>query len=537
MNILIIDALGSERGSRRFTRDVIIDFTIKIAGVLKNFSINSKIVLAEQFLQAKKLPMDADHLFISAMTMDFPAVKRILKKWSKLVSSRDSETVKILGGPITAAGTRILLNLDIDLGIIGEAEVTLTELIKHKIFSDGCTNNTLGNISGIIFKSNQEIIENIQRPFLSKKQLNSFQPSTEHIQDYPGYRAARIYIECVRGCSNFLRTKLKLPNGRMCNDCGTCTASDLAKRFKCPLNIPPGCGYCSVPMLYGPSRSRTIDNIISEIKELIELGALRLILGASDFLDFQRDELVAPQPLTDPIKPSPNYPQLEELLSRINDIITGTDIFVFIENIKASLFTEQAAKLIATYLPNTTFSIGCETGSKTHSKLLGRSSSPNEVFNAVRLAKKYNLRVHTYFIHGLPGQTLQTAIETKRFMQKLANEGIEKVTVYKFKPIPMSAFENIPPPPKALSDKASKMIVDTAIRINHEKKQEYLGSIERVIISEFAKKDKSKVIGYSLRGGPTILIDNGTSLIGKIVQVKINKVYSDKLLGGTINSS
>jgi radical SAM superfamily enzyme YgiQ (UPF0313 family) len=534
MKILIVDALGSERGARRFTRDVIGAGPRMIAGILQKFAIKSQVVTAEQFLETKKNSLDMNGLFVSAMTMDYHAVKRIIRKWGKINQNNQQNTIKILGGPITSAYTTILSKLDFDIAIIGEAEATLSELIQKNILTNSLDFSSLEKIPGITYRSSQKVVNNPVRSFISKNQLNSFQASTQHIKDYPFYRAARIFIECVRGCSNFNRTKIQLPDGRICNNCGTCLAADLTKRLNCPLSIPPGCGYCSVPSLYGPPRSRSISNIIREMKELIDLGVSRLILGASDFLEYQREELTAPFPLTDPRTPPPNYPELENLLVQIAQLIADSDIYISIENIKASLLTEKAAALIASYLPNTTLSIGCETGSKTHSQQLGRPFLPDDVLRAINLTKKYNLRTHVYFIHGLPGQTLQTAIQTSRFMKKLTAAGIDKITVYKFKPLPMSAFEAVSAPPSAPNNKASKIIVDTAIQINQEKKMELVGRIEKVIVCELSKRDTSKAIGYPLRGGPTILIDDATHSLNKIVNVKITKVLSDKLVGGYI---
>ncbi|HUY00060.1 MAG TPA: radical SAM protein, partial [Candidatus Deferrimicrobium sp.] len=420
MKFVIIDALGSERGARRFTRDVIGAGPRMIAGILKKFAINSQIMTAEQFLNTKKHSSEINGLFVSAMTMDFYAVKRVIRKWEQISKNNERIPLNILGGSITAAFNTILSQLNFNIAIIGEAEETLSDLIQKDILKTGINFSVLEKIPGIAYRSSQNIIKTPRRPFISKDQLNSFHPSTQHITDYPFYRAARIFIECVRGCSNFHRTKIELPDGRICNNCGTCLAAELTKRLNCPLSIPPGCGYCSVPALYGPPRSRSITNIIKEMKELINLGVSRLILGASDFLDYQREELTAPSPLTDPRDPPPNYKEIENLLAHIAQLIADTEIYISIENIKASLFTEKAAALLASYLPNTTLSIGCETGSKAHSQQLGRPFLPEEVLKAVNIAKKHNLRSHVYFIHGLPGQTLQTAIQTSRFMKKLA---------------------------------------------------------------------------------------------------------------------
>lgn len=530
MQILIIDALGSEKGIRRFTRDVIGAGPRMLAGILEKFSIFSQIKTAEQYLTGPQQSLNAEHLFVSAMTMDYVAVKKVIQKWNKY--PHPTHSIRIIGGPIACGYSDILPKLKFDLAIIGEAEKPLSKLVKYGLFQGNFVLDNLRQIKGIAFPTPEGLIETSYSSFITKKELNSFQASTKHIQDYPSYQASRIFIECIRGCSNYNRTKLQLPDGRQCNKCGVCTAPDLENRMNCPLAISPGCGYCSVPSVYGPPRSKSIENITKELKELLELGVFRFILGASDFLEYQREELVSPKPLTDPRNPPPNYVEIENLLARIAELTAGIEVYIFIENIKASLFTEKAAALIASYLPNTALSIGCETGSTTHSNMLGRPSTPKEVLQAVKLAKRYNLRVHTYFIHGLPGQNLQTAIQTSNFMKKLALEGLEKITIYKFKPLPMSAFADFPFPLSSSSDKASKLIVNTAIEINQEKKQEYLGTTEVVIVSELLRQDKTRAIGYPLRGGPTILIENAADSLNKIIEVKIDKVLSDKMVAG-----
>jgi radical SAM superfamily enzyme YgiQ (UPF0313 family) len=528
--VLIVDALGSEQGVRRFTRDVIGAGPRMVAGILAKFSISSRIMTAEQYLNEKRTEIQADHLFVSAMTMDYLAVKKVIHKWNN--RSETKQSLRLLGGPIACGYPKILPTLKFDFAIIGEAEHTLSELIKIGLFQGDFNFERMRTVRGIAFIDSKSLIETPKAPFLTKEELNTYQASSKHVQNYPSYQSARIFIECVRGCSNYTRTKIQLPDGRLCNKCNICLAADLERRMTCPLLIPPGCGYCSVPSVYGPPRSRSILNITKEIKELLELGTFRFILGASDFLEYQREELVAPSPLTDPRYPPPNYQEIEHLLAKIAEITAGTEVYLFIENIKASLFTEKAAALIASYLPNTALSIGCETGSLSHSNMLGRSSTPKEVLQAVQYAKKYNLRVHTYFIHGLPGQNLQSAIQTSNFMKKLAAEGIEKVTVYKFKPLPMSAFSEFPTPPLSSTDKASKLIVDTAIEINRNKKQAYIGTTERVIVSETLSRDKTQAIGYPLRGGPTVLIKNAADSVNKIISVKIDGVLSDKMVAG-----
>ena len=62
----------------------------------------------------------------------------------------------------------------------------------------------------------------IPKDLLSKKYV----PSTVRIVDYPAYQASKVYVEVIRGCSNYQRTKIPLPDGRECTDCGNCDSMD-----------------------------------------------------------------------------------------------------------------------------------------------------------------------------------------------------------------------------------------------------------------------------------------------------------------------
>ena len=85
-----------------------------------------------------------------------------------------------------------------------------------------------------------------------------------------------------------------------------------------------------------------------------------------------------------------------------------------------------------------------------------------------------------------------------------------------------------------MKDPASKIIAETANSVNFQKKRNYLGTIVRVIISEPSFKDKTGAMASILSGGPMVAIKNANERIGEIVDVRIRKVLSDKLLYGEI---
>ncbi len=532
LRIAVIDATAAGKGRRRFTRDAIGCGVRSICGVLEEHDIYCKILLAENVIE-KGFQDDFTTLLISGMSMDKIAIKRVIKVWR-----RNKHGKVVVGGPVTSELEQALREMKADLIVIGEGEITLHELLISNYFTNGNL-SALKNINGIGYlDQNNEFILSEFRKYSTNNEFKKFKASTKRIRDYPNHFSAKVYVECLRGCSNFGGTRIQLPDGRKCSECGFCESEFLEDRANCPSEIPPGCGFCSVPSLFGPSRSKSVEHIVKEIEELVELNVKRIVLSAPDFLDFGRDELVAPKPLISTSSPKANTKKINELLSKIYaiDRIAKGQIWIEVENIKATLFTEELAKILSKHLPNSPFSIGCETGSETHARLLGRPSGPKDTLRAVKIAHKYGLKAHVYFIHSLPGQTKKTAEETAEFIKKL-EPFIEKVTIYRFRPLPLSAFGDFPDPQPAIYNPVSKLIADAANEVNLRKKKDLVGEIVQVIISEPNLRDERGTIAYILSGGPMVAVEDSRDKIGEIVNVKIKKAISEKLVLGTIFNS
>lgn len=534
-SFLIMDALAHGSGIKRFTRDVIGAGPRTVAGIFESCGYPALITPAELLFKKpqkkQKLLKKSDVLLISAMTMDRKTVKRSIKFWRKVKQNAPV----IVGGPI-ASDPKTCLKIGADIAVIGEGEITLKELLKHGL-KDGKLPSLqqLDEILGIAFKNHEDKQKkplykiNPLRPASSKKDLNSFKASTIHIKDYPEYNAKKAYVEIVRGCSNYYRTKIGL--NQTCKNCEKCRTGPLETRFNCPENIPPGCGFCSVPSLFGPARSKDLNLIVEEIKALASLGCKRIVLSAPDFLDYGRDALVYPQPLTDPRAPQANVEALKNLLREVSQFNT-TEISV--ENIKPCLFTEETAKIIAKYLPETTLNIGCETGCPDHAEKLGRPSTPKEAFKAAEICIKYDLKPHVYFIHSLPGQNSKTVEKTVKLIKKLGKIGVDKITVYRFKPLPMSAFHSYPKPPAAIYNEESKMIVEAAKEVNIQQKKHLVGKTLEVLITEQSFSNPSTGVGRPIKDGPLIAVKDAGHLQGKKVNILITEIISDRLLGGKL---
>ena len=527
MRPLIVDALASGKGSRVVTRDVIGAGPRAIAGVLEACLHPPRLAPVEAVLDGRVDLQEHDLLLVSGMTSDLTAIRRIVSRWK-----RETSSPILIGGPVASEPERSLEKTKADIAVVGEAEQTIQELLELGI-SKGFvpSEEHLQNVQGISFKGEEGIVFTGLRPVMGRSIYDSYVPSTEVITDYPLYKSARVYVEVLRGCSNYHRTTL---SSQMCSGCTLCKEGGLEERYYCPEGIPPGCGYCSVPSLYGPPKSRSIHNVVNEIQNLIDRGVTRLVLSAPGFLDYGRDLLVEPQPLTDPRYPEPNYKVIEELLSELNklDAIARGIASLMIENIKGNLVTERAAKILGKYLKGTPVNIGFETGSAEHCSALGRSSTPEENLTAIRRLRYVGMNPYAYFIHGLPGQTSATVNETVKTIDASVGAGVSRIILYRFQPLPMSAFHDKSRAPPASKDRQGRSIQDATRRANRKLKENLLGSEIDVVVAEPYDRDRRYQVAYPMLHGPVVLVEGVEGRAGDVLRVVVEEVMTDRMVRG-----
>jgi len=520
--ILVVDALSAGTGIRRSSRDSIGCGPRTVCGVLEKHNLDCKIARIEDVLGKKALLRKFDHLAISAMTMDIPVVGKLCKLWH---GSRNLGKI-ILGGPITS-DLSILKDAGVDLLVIGEGEATVEELILRGYFEDMID---VSDIHGCAFLVDGQIHVTPKRPFISSQVLSQkYHPSTTRIIDYQAYQACKVYVEVTRGCSNFKRTTLPLPNGQQCSDCGNCSSENPTVRLTCPEDIPPGCGFCSVPSTWGPPRSRSVTAITQEIKELLDLGVHRIVLESPGFLDYERGS----EPLTNPCHPPANLKAITTLLDEINALpqVVNKEIHIAIENMKACLFTEAVAEALVRTIPDTSPNIGLETGSESHMQQIGKCGTPSDVVSAVEIAARFGMKPFVYFIYGLPGETSESVEESLSIMKAVSEAGAERIILYGFRALPGSAFEGFSE--SSPSDDLGAILRKEAERINRQKKEDYLGSVLKGVAAEPSWSHHGYTMIYPLVEGPIMTVHGGYSP-GTLVSVRIFKVLSDGLLEGEV---
>jgi len=520
--VLIVDALSAGSGQRRSSRDSIGCGPRTIAGVFEKHNIPCQIHRVEEILEKRAILRKFGHTAISAMTMDLPAVTKFVKLWR---SSRSQGRI-IIGGPISA-DPLVLKELNPDVVVMGEGEATLEELITEKFFDKYVE---LSKIRGVAYPIGGKIASTKPRELIPSEVLSKkYRASTTRIIDYKAYQASKVYVEVTRGCSNFRRTKLPLDDGRKCTECSNCDSNESSERMDCPEDIPPGCGFCSVPGTWGPPRSRSIEVIVEEVRELLDLGVHRIVLESPGFLDFMRGK----EPLTDPCHPPANLEAIRNLLDRLNALpqVVNKTAHITIENMKACLFSEDVAKTLVDSMMASSPNIGLETGSEKHLRDIGKCGSPDDVISAVQVASKYGMSPFVYFIYGLPGETEETVNESIEIMKAVSEAGAERIILYGFRALPGTAFENHPE--SSTKSELGMLLRNEADRINREKKDNYLGKTIRGIAAEPSWVRHGYTMVNPLEEGPLMTVPGGYST-GTLLKVLISKVLSGGLVAGEV---
>ncbi|MEM2575538.1 MAG: radical SAM protein [Sulfolobales archaeon] len=521
MRVAVVDCLGyGNRGKRLSTIDVISVGPRLIAGILEDLNIQYEFYLYKEAIKEIENFRSYDVLLASGMATDLGSMIRLAKSFKG--------GTKIAGGPSCVEYKKLLMS-GYDFVVFGESEDKLPLIIKDLI----TYGDVINNVEGLLRLKNGEVYGTLPTKYVVPEVLWKYKPSSSVIKKYDWWWGARTYIEVVRGCSNFYRPTLNLIRYPVCKNCGLCREADLESRIHCPLGIPPGCGYCSVPQIYGPARSKPIDKVIDEVKDLIRVGVRRIVLSAPDFLDYGRDWLIKPKPLTDPRNPKPNLKVIEELLTKLFDIseIMSGDSYIMIENIKPNLVDEEVAKLLGNYLKGSTLGIGLETGDNVLHKALGRPSTVGEVVKAVKLLCRYGLKPHIYLIHGLPYEDRKSIKNTVNIVRKLSRLSIEKFTLYRFTPLKGTAFEGFQKPPAAVESSQARELYEVVKKYNVALKKRAIGSIVKAVI---ASRKGPYLVAYPLPHGPVTLLKGPSCYIGNVVWVKLTKVASDREMFGDV---
>ena len=258
----------------------------------------------------------------------------------------------------------------IDIGIVGEGEETVCELMKLFDKEDEFKKSELKKINGVVYHNNgknfitpqRELIEPIDKiPFPDRTLFN--------MRDYLKPADILVSHEYLRGTS--------MLTSRGC---------------------PYKCVYCQVSQQWGKLRMHSAEYVAGEIKFLVDNYKVEGIVIIDDLF----------------ILSTKRIERLIELLREYG--ILGE--VKFLVDGRSNLINKRLLELLK-QLNVVQMALGIESGSERILNYLKKDSvTVEQNKNAVALAKKYDIGVYAQFMMGTPTETKSDMLETLKFIKE-----------------------------------------------------------------------------------------------------------------------
>jgi len=277
------------------------------------------------------------------------------------------------------------------------------------------------------------------------------------------------------------------------------------------------CSYCAVPYTRGREKSRPMDDIVTEVTNLIKNGFKEITLVGQNVNSYGHD-------ITGSRKD--NSPFISLLLEL--DAIPGDHRVYFYSNHPKDI-TDDLIKTIAElkHFPHY-IHLPLQSGNDEILKKMNRHNTKEEYLELVAKIRKAipDVTLTTDIIVGFPGETEEQFADTADVMRK-AQYDMAFIAQYSPRPGTVSAklTDDVPKAEKVRREKLLQEIVKATVLAHNEK---FVGTTQKVLIDE-QKKDKyfGRTEGYKV-----VEIQTDQPLeIGQFVDIYIESVSSWKLFG------
>lgn len=273
------------------------------------------------------------------------------------------------------------------------------------------------------------------------------------------------------------------------------------------------CSYCLIPYARGHIRSRKIENVIEEIKKVVEEGINEVVITGIHIASYGRDF-------------KDKNIGLIDLLEEINKIqgLHRIRLGSIEPTIITDEFVERLSKLdkICDH-----FHLSLQSGCTETLKRMNRRYTTEE-FRAVtkRLRAKFpNAALTTDIIVGFPGETDEEFNTTYGFLKEIA---FYKMHIFKYSPRKGTKAAVMPNQVDGkVKEERSKKLIELSNENENRYNQKYIGKDVEVL---FEERDGDFIKGHTKNYIVVKLKTNSDELVNKITCVKVSEAKSDCLI-------
>ncbi|MGO1367946.1 MAG: 30S ribosomal protein S12 methylthiotransferase RimO [Senegalia sp. (in: firmicutes)] len=283
------------------------------------------------------------------------------------------------------------------------------------------------------------------------------------------------------------------------------------------------CTYCIIPKLRGNYRSRKIDSIVNEAKELVKRGTREIILIAQDTSKYGIDLY--------------GEYKLNELLDKLNDIDELKWIrilYMYPETFSQSLIKSiKDNNKVLNYVD-----IPIQHISNKILKRMNRDTNKESIIELINNLRKQmpNIIIRTTLIVGFPGETEEDFNELYDFVKSTRFDRLGAFTYSKEEDTPASNFEN--QIDENIKEERRNKLMELQLDISEDILSKKINKEYEVLIEE--EVEDNIYMGRSYMDSPEIdgcvYIDSKKNLnIGDFINAKIIESYEYDLKGEVID--
>lgn len=276
------------------------------------------------------------------------------------------------------------------------------------------------------------------------------------------------------------------------------------------------CTYCIVPYVRGRERSRDPKDILDEVKQLAEEGYKEITLLGQNVNSYKGNGNLGVFRFSDLLREVNKVEGIE----RIRFISPHPKDFTD-DVIDAIRDCDKVCKFI--HLP-------LQSGSTNILKSMNRKYSKEQFLNLVdRMNEKIpNLTLSTDIIVGFPGETEEDFKDTLDVVSKVKFEQVFMFIYSRRVGTPADRMENqVPEEIKHERFDRLKALYEKQIQ---EKNQEYIGTIQKVLVEGKSKNNDKVLTGRTLTN-KVVIFDGNDDLIDTVVELKIESEHMWYLKG------
>ena len=276
-----------------------------------------------------------------------------------------------------------------------------------------------------------------------------------------------------------------------------------------------GCSFCSIPIMRGLQKSRSIDSILWEAEKLLEQGIKELLVIAQDTTSYGWD-----------LKPK-QY--LGDLISELNNLnFEWIRIhYAHPAHLSKKIIQSMAdSKNVCNYLD-----MPIQHASDPILKSMRRGLNSNGIKKRIQLLREAipDIRIRTTLIAGYPGETNE---DFKKMLSFVEEVQFDRLGVFTYSEEDGTLAKNLKDDiPINVKNDRKAQIMDLQADISNEKNQSMIGKTLKVVVDDVGEKHSVGRTEYDSPEIDNIVNINQALKIGQFYNIKIESANEFELIG------